>query len=273
MHKEKNSMRDVPRTPGYVDTSYLQAAADLVQPTKKRSYELLRIAPNQSVLDVGCGPGIDTLAMAELVGPQGRVLGLDADPEMVEIAQTRTERAGLTERVEHRQGDAANLPLESRTFDACRSERLFIHLGDPSRALGEMRRVARPGAWIVLVDSDWGSLSIDSPHVGIERRLARFRAEQLLSNGYSGRQLFRLFKESGLTQIEVEAWPVVIAGDGQLLRYLTKLDEVERKALEAGVMTDAEIATWRQGLEHAERQGVAFCSMNLVLAAGRVPKT
>jgi len=273
MHKEKNSMRDVPRTPGYVDTSYLQAAADLVQPIKKRSYELLRIAPNQSVLDVGCGPGIDTLAMAELVGPQGRVLGLDADPEMVEIAQTRTERAGLTERVEHRQGDAANLPLESRTFDACRSERLFIHLGDPSRALGEMRRVARPGARIVLVDSDWGSLSIDSPHVGIERRLARFRAEQLLSNGYSGRQLFRLFKESGLTQIEVEAWPVVIAGDGQLLRYLTKLDEVERKALEAGVMTDAEVATWRQGLEHAERQGVAFCSMNLVLAAGRVPKT
>lgn len=257
--------------PGYVDARYLEAAGDLLRPLKSRSYESMRIGAGDTVLDVGCGPGLDTLAMAGLVGPAGRVLGVDADASMVAAANENARRAGLSDRVRHERADAAALPLDSDRFDACRSERLFIHLADPLRALAEMARVTRPGGRVVVVDSDWGSLSVDTTRTEVERQLARFRAERLLNNGYSGRQLFRLFKSCGLLDVEVQIWPVAITGDAGLLRDLTKLDEVERLAWEAGVVAAEELDAWRAELTLAERQGIFFGSMSLVLAAGRKP--
>ncbi|EXJ15916.1 Methyltransferase type 11 [Imhoffiella purpurea] len=231
---------------------------------------MLGLSPGQHVLDVGCGPGIDTLAMAEPVGADGRVLGVDADPAMVEAANARAHAAGLAGRVHHQTGDACALALDTDSVDVCRCERLFIHLDDPARALREMQRVVRPEGRILVVDSDWGSLSIDTQEIEVERKLARFRSERLLSNGYSGRQLFRLFKTCGMTDIEIQVLPVVILGDTGLLGYLTKLDEVERDALEAGAVTRLELDRWRLEQEEAARKETGFGCMSMVLALGRV---
>jgi ubiquinone/menaquinone biosynthesis C-methylase UbiE len=87
-----------------------------------------------------------------------------------------------------------SLPFETDYFDSCRSERLFQHLSNPAQALSEMTRVTKSGGWVVVLDTDWGSLSTNSDETDIERRLARFMAESFLQNGYSGRKLYRLFK-------------------------------------------------------------------------------
>ncbi len=59
------------RRTGYVDTEYLAEAARLLERDKHASYEMMRIAPNQTILDVGCGPGTDTVPMAQIVGSGG----------------------------------------------------------------------------------------------------------------------------------------------------------------------------------------------------------
>jgi ribosomal protein RSM22 (predicted rRNA methylase) len=56
---------------GYVNSDLLQTLAELLQPLKKRSYAALQIEAYCKVLDVGCGPGIDTIPMAHLIGPGG----------------------------------------------------------------------------------------------------------------------------------------------------------------------------------------------------------
>ncbi|MCP4407503.1 MAG: methyltransferase domain-containing protein [Gammaproteobacteria bacterium] len=256
---------------GYVDAQYLNTAAKLLEPIKHRSYELMRIEPGQTILDVGCGPGIDTIEIAQLVGETGYVIGIDQDPEMVSRADAYAIKLGLNGYVEHRISEAGALEFESDQFDTSRSERLFMHLLDPEQALSEMVRVVKPKGWIVVVDSDWGSLSIDTTEIEVERRLARFRAEKILNNGYSGRRLYRIFREQGLNEIIVETFPIQ-ATDLKLLRYLSRQDEVEKKAIEQNIITQHELQRWHYDLEQADRGKRFFASLNISIVAARKPK-
>ena len=139
---------------GYVDSAYLDVAAEMLSAAKRRTYELMEPQVGDRVLDLGCGPGSDTVTLAGFVGDEGQVHGVDFDPEMVEEANGRAKAAGLDERVLHRQADAAALPFDDDFFDACRSELVFQHLPDPATGLAEMTRVTRPGGRIVVLDTD-----------------------------------------------------------------------------------------------------------------------
>jgi ubiquinone/menaquinone biosynthesis C-methylase UbiE len=265
---EKKEKELMTQPQGYVDPDYLQVMAKLAQQEKQLTYSWMHLQSGYAVLDVGCGPGTDTIALAGLVGPTGRVVGVDADAAMIAEAERRTELAGCSAWCSHQQADATALPLETGAFDACRSERLFQHLHAPALALAEMARVTRPGGWVVVLDADWGTLSIDTPEVEIERRLVRVHAERLVNNGYAGRQLYRLFKQQGFTDITVESrsWQ---ATNYQLFRYLTLMDTIERDALAAGLITEEELHRWQQSLEQTEAEGTFFAHVNGVLVAGR----
>ncbi len=252
---------------GYVDPEYLQVMAELVQQEKQHTYSWMHLQPGYAVLDVGCGPGTDTIALARLVGPTGSVVGVDADADMVAEAQRRAEQAGCSAWCTHQQADATDLPWEAGTFDACRSERLFQHLHNPAGVLAEMARVTKPGGWIVIWDADWGTLSINTPEVEIERCLVRVHAERLVNNGYAGRQLPGLFRRQGLIDIAVEDRPYQITSYG-LLRYLTLMDAVEDDALASGLITEVELRRWQQSLEQAEAESTFFAHANAVLVAG-----
>src|SRR5207248_10741769 len=129
---------------------------------KQLTYNWMHIQPGHSVLDVGCGPGIDTIALADLVGPSGHVVGVDVDEAMIAEANRRAEQAGYRGWCHHLQGNATSLPLETSTFDACRSERLFQHVHNPASVLVEIARVTKPGGWVVVLDADHGTWSIDT---------------------------------------------------------------------------------------------------------------
>jgi len=162
---------------GDVDAEYLQRTAELVQQPKQRTYELMHIQPGSKVVDVGCGPGTDTIALAHLVGPTGQVVGIDFNATFLAQADERADQAGVRTWVTHQHADATNLPFEANTFDACRSERLLQHLPHPEQAVAEMVRITRPGGWLVIADADWGTLSIDTSEIAIERRLVRLEAD------------------------------------------------------------------------------------------------
>jgi ubiquinone/menaquinone biosynthesis C-methylase UbiE len=146
--------RDSFLTKGYVNTDYLQRAATLLNGIKKRSYELMHIRVGDCVLDVGCGPGTDTIPLAQLTGERGRVIGVDLDPSMIAAANERSSASLYGERITHQVYDAATMPFSTDTFDACRSERLIQHLKDPAKRVAEIVRVTKRGGWIVITDTD-----------------------------------------------------------------------------------------------------------------------
>ncbi|MGZ5018461.1 MAG: methyltransferase domain-containing protein [Methylobacter sp.] len=253
---------------GYVDSEFLRIIGNQFNHIKQRSYALMQIQSGHKLLDLGCGPGTDTIPLAPWVGANGQVIGADYDEAMIAEAEQRAEQAGVNTWVSHKRADAMLLPFETDYFDSCRSERLFQHLLNPAQALSEMARVTRPGGWVVVVDTDWGSLSTDSDETDIERRLARFLAESLLHNGYSGRKLYRLFKQQNLADISFEVFPVATPNYA-LARHGTQAERIEQEVIKADVITSEELHRWRTSLEQADSEGTYFCSVNVMLLAGR----
>ncbi len=253
-----------------VDTGYVQASSRLIQQAKQRSYAAMHIEPGNRVLDVGCGPATDTVQLGMMVGQRGLVIGVDQDPDQVAEANQRVAQLGLSGQIRHQEADALSLPFQTAEFDAVRCERLFQNLANPEQVLREMIRVTRPGGWIVVMDTDWGTISVDSPELEIERRLVRVHAERCLRNGYSGRQLYRFIKRQGLTDILIDVLPTFIATLG-VARQVMRLEETEKEALAAGIVSNEELQRWHSSLEQADAEGVFFLNGNMVLVAGVKP--
>lgn len=253
---------------GAAPPEYLEAAAQALRAVKRRSYELMHIEPGHRVIDIGCGPGLDTLNLGRVAGAAGRVVGVDLDRRMIQEAGRRTTDAGLQHYVFHHVADACMLPYRSGIFDSARSDRMLMHLKCLGRAVDEMTRVLKPGGWMVLTEPDWGTLSIASTLTSIERRLAEIRADHTLASGYAGRRLYQLLRERDFHEIAVEV-VAVWSASLQEIRYLGFLDTVESEALELGLLSEHEIGLWREDLQELDRAGHCFASMNVVTVAGR----
>jgi ubiquinone/menaquinone biosynthesis C-methylase UbiE len=100
------------------------------------------------IIDIACGPGVVTAAIAP---GAASVVAFDATEQMLEKARTRCAKAGLRN-VQFRRGDAENLPFDAAQFDGLVTRLAVHHFANPRRAFEEMHRVLRPGGTAVMVD-------------------------------------------------------------------------------------------------------------------------
>ncbi|WP_129664688.1 class I SAM-dependent methyltransferase [Phytoactinopolyspora endophytica] len=103
------------------------------------------VRPGQEVLDVGCGTGIVARTVADRLGDDGTVVGLDLNQSMLTVA--RRVRPDL----EWHQGDVGNLPFPDRAFDITLCQMALMFFPDRARALAEMARVTAPGGTVAIV--------------------------------------------------------------------------------------------------------------------------
>lgn len=106
------------------------------------------IGPGDQVLDVACGTGALTLAVADCVGPAGAVVGVDLNPAMLAVARRKSSS------IQWLDGAAEALPLPDRRFDAVVSQFGMMFFADPVKALSEMVRVLRPGGRLAVAVCD-----------------------------------------------------------------------------------------------------------------------
>lgn len=257
-------------TPGYVDSRYLAAMTALLERQKGRGYELLHVEPGHRVLDLGCGPATDTINLAGMAGPDGRVVGVDHDPEMVAQANERAETAGVRGWTEHVRADAIALPFESETFDRVHAERIFQHLPQPDAAFSELVRVTRAGGLIYVAEPDWGTLSIDCAQIDLERRFTRFFAEGYMRNGYAGRHLYHQFVTHRLEDIAVEADSIPVT-NYTLAQYTVLADRMIPAAVAAGALTQDEVDRLGEEWQRADAEGTYFATCGIIGVVGRKP--
>jgi len=109
------------------------------------------LEPGGRVVDVGCGAGIDSLIAAKMVGPEGRVVGVDMTPLMLDKARGAAREAGL-DNVEFRRGYAEELPVPDGWADVVISNGVLNLMPDKPAALSEMFRVLKPGGRLQIGD-------------------------------------------------------------------------------------------------------------------------
>ena len=110
-----------------------------------------KLQAGETVLDLGCGAGLDSILAARRVGPSGNVIGVDMTPEMIEKARRNAESVGV-QNVEFRQGAIEQLTLEDASVDVVITNGVFNLCPEKPKVLAEVFRVLRPGGRLQMAD-------------------------------------------------------------------------------------------------------------------------
>jgi len=245
--------------------AYLDQAADHFRPLKVLTHSLLRLRPGDRILDVGCGCGDDLRELATLVTPNGGAVGIDSSQAMIDEARQR--HAGCELPLQFERGDAGQLRWHAGYFDACRADRVFQHLPDPERALDEMLRVLKPGGRVLVVDRDWGMVTVDASDVETTRVVLN-RACAGIRNGWMGRGLGGLFKKAGVLDAEVQTKSISInrfAVADTLLDLRVVLDH----AIAEKLVSQDLAAHWLNDLLARDAASKFSATVTLYIACGR----
>jgi ubiquinone/menaquinone biosynthesis C-methylase UbiE len=237
----------------------------LIQQVKQRMLETCPVQAGDQVLDVGCGLGHEARRLAERAGPQGRVVGVDANPSM--ITEARRRAAALTLPISFEVGDAHKIGFPDNSFGLCRTERVLRYVGRPEVVLGEMARVTRPGGSVLAFDFDSDQTVVDAPDPVLVRRIAD-ALDAAVPHPLIGRQLFGLFQRAGLRAVRVVPHAICFSGATGFAVYQRLNRGTIDRARQAGQVSAGEVAAWWAALERAAEAETFFCAVLGFIAAG-----
>jgi SAM-dependent methyltransferase len=166
-----------------------------------------------TVLDVGCGSGAITADIARFVGRDGMVVGLDRDDKNLAIA--RDERRDIDNlRFEH--GDILTLDFESdfkEGFDIVTAARTLQWISEPDRAVGQMKRAAKAGGCVVILDYNLQDTRWEPDPPADFKRFYKAFLDWRTANDWDNRMaehLPGLFHASGLTAVEIHSCDEIV---------------------------------------------------------------
>jgi arsenite methyltransferase len=216
-----------------------------------------------SVVEVGCGTGVVTRELSRIAGNEGKVVGVDVSPGLLNHARRRSASDGFA--VEYRIGNAYNLEFPPGAFDASCSITLLAHLTNLERVVAELVRVARET--VMVLDQDYQTLVFENSNTALTRRILQHGADFNVVDGWCGRKLPGLLVRHRLDN--VQCWPFVYAERDSHSYLITIAERFVALALKHDVVTDAEGRAWLQELYDRAVEGTFFASLNYYFAFGK----
>src|SRR5262249_51309954 len=201
------------------------------------------------VADLGCGVGIVTALLAELVGPEGHVVGVDASA--AQLAQARERLAPGSTNIRFVEASATDTGLPPESFDLVYCRFLLIHLPEPERALREMFTLLKPNGILVCEDGDLTASGSEPPSAldAFADLWGRLGPQRGL-NYTLGRRLFQMVLAAGFPAPEITFnQPVVARGETKRLLELS-VAEAGPAFVDAGLITSGELDRILIGMRH-----------------------
>jgi ubiquinone/menaquinone biosynthesis C-methylase UbiE len=163
--------------------------------------------------------------------------------------------------------DAHRHPFDDCQFDRVYAKRLFQVLPPSSapKLINEMHRILKPKGTIVLVDTDWTSVSVNHSDLELERRLTSFFRDHVRPNGLAGRQLPTLIQQAGFIDAEAKVMSMIIP----VFAETPFKDWLVGEALKAKIATSEELAKWCNELEFKTQQGAFLFHVGTVLVCAK----
>lgn len=120
---------------------------------RKKFLRELKVVPGDFALDLCCGTGDITIALAKQVGPSGNVIGLDFNNDMLELADQKIRKQDLQKEIQLRQGDAMHVPYPDQSFDIVTIGFGLRNVPDADQVLKEIYRVLKPGGKVGILET------------------------------------------------------------------------------------------------------------------------
>src|SRR5947209_19465911 len=136
----------------------------------------LHLRTGSLVVDAGCGPGLWTPLIAEAIGPEGRIIGVDISLEALVTAQKRSCHAPYRYQVQYKRAELEQLPLEHGSADSIFNANVSQYLAQPVETFSAMGRYLVPGGQLIVKDIDFGTMHFSHIDQGLQERV--FRARQ-----------------------------------------------------------------------------------------------
>lgn len=185
---------------------------------RKQTMRHIHLDNAAHALDLCCGTGDWTIALAQTIASQGEVIGLDFSAPMLTIAEQKVARAHLQDRVWLRRGNAMHLPFHDNTFDLVTIGFGLRNLPDKPAALAEIYRVLKPGARLVCLETSQPDLPVIKPvwqwyFTKVVPLFGRLFAHQYQEYSYlqettrhfaSYRQLATMFQQAGFQDVHFQ---------------------------------------------------------------------
>jgi 2-polyprenyl-3-methyl-5-hydroxy-6-metoxy-1,4-benzoquinol methylase len=236
----------------------------------------LHIRPGARAIDVGCGPqgGVVDL-LAERVGPEGSVVGLEASEDFVALARKFVANRRLAN-VEIVQGDAKATRLPRESFDVVFCRLVMVNVPEPERVATEMVALLRPGGVVASHEADFLSHQCDPPAPAWDRLLeilqAYSRAKRV--DLFVGRRTHRMLRDAGIVDVQVN--PVIHVyphGHNRRTILLDFIQNIRDAAIREGFVKEGELTELVGELSrHLDNPGTLVVSHLFFQVWGRKPE-
>jgi len=254
-------MEDTDYALGRTDDEYarLIAQAVLLRPLTERMLRSAGVSPGMEVLDVGCGVGDVSFLVSELVGPEGSVVGIDIDSDVLALAERRRASSAISN-VAFLQGDARSVE-PGRVFDAAVGRLVLMYIRDPTEALRLIAERIRPGG--VVAFCEWCARPTTTA-TGSDQQalpsLLRLLGETFKRSGANleiGAELFWRMRDAGLVPDPDPLAEIVFRmdqADEAYGRWASMARSLLPKMIEYGLTTEPEAVDL---IEHSLRAEVS----------------
>jgi ubiquinone/menaquinone biosynthesis C-methylase UbiE len=189
---------------GHTDRERLRLSlqGSIINPSTERFLRRAGIAPGMRVLDLGCGVGEVSLLIAGIVGPGGRVTGVDMDPVALEIARTRAGEAGLAQVA----FEEANLSTyePAQKFDAVMGRHILIHTPEPMGLIHKAASAVRPGGIVAFQEFDCLNFIHGFPRQPLAERVMGWitgTLRETMTHADCGPRLYHWLQSAGLKSV------------------------------------------------------------------------
>ncbi len=187
---------------------------------RRQMVDNLDLKPGNNVLDLGCGPGLWTILMAEKVKPDGKVIGVDFSPDLINFAIERLEKEPLKDIIEFHESDFYNIPFENDMFDLVFFGNCFAYVTGHDKIIKEMKRVVKKDGRVVAKDFDGGLFIVHpvEPYLTLkvmaataqalkEKHLEEKTSKSFFDN-FVGRKMHGLFSKAGFKDVSTTSYAI-----------------------------------------------------------------
>jgi SAM-dependent methyltransferase len=252
------------------DLQRLLSIAELSAEPTRTAFRKIGMKPGWRAIDCGCGPLGALAVMAEMVGPKGRVVGIDFSEPAVQRARSVASTLGL-DNVEVRVGDVHDVDEQALggAFDVAYTRLFLVHQRDPAQTMERIAALLRPGGWIIAHEPLRSPPPRSSPPLDALAtywELLNDMVERLGAPQGSVDALARRAREAGLEVVETSGFFQIIPPEQGFDLHASTIAAAKNRAIQSGVGSGAEIDALERALRAAKDGGYDWVTTPFFLA-------